>query len=116
MYFAWSLDLCHRASPTFLTADREKALNKTLAEKKLTTQRIYSVLGHKENWAIQSMKRIDSIFKKHSSAGTKWKFNLSKTDNHHTTPLTTINEGLKIFFNDYKPIRFYTINEFEKFG
>lgn len=104
------------SSPTFLTADREKALNKTLAEKKLTTQRIYSVLGHKENWAIQSMKRIDSIFKKHSSAGTKWKFNLSKTDNHHTTPLTTINEGLKIFFNDYKPIRFYTINEFEKFG
>jgi predicted alpha/beta superfamily hydrolase len=104
------------SSPTHLTKERELSLQRMLSTKVHSTYRIYSTLGQKENWAAQSMELLDSIFKTYTSKNRIWKYNLSKTDNHYTTPLTTINEGLKLFFNDYKPLRFYSINEYIKFG
>jgi tetratricopeptide (TPR) repeat protein len=62
------------------------------------------------------MASLDSIFQQYPLENIQWEYNLSENDNHYTTPLVTINEGLKSFFGDYGPIRFYTIKEFTDFG
>jgi len=104
------------SSPTHISRDRLEMVSEMLQNDTKQNLKIYSVLGTVENWATESMSSLDSIFQKHSTKNILWKYNLSDNENHYTTPLTTINEGLKLFFSDYGPIRFYSINEFSDYG
>ncbi|WP_025743155.1 alpha/beta hydrolase-fold protein [Aquimarina pacifica] len=104
------------SSPTHISKYRLKSVSEMLENSPKQQLAVYSVLGTVENWAIESMFSLDSIFQKHPTENIQWKYNLSDNENHYTTPLTTINEGLKLFFNDYGPIRFFSVNEFEEFG
>lgn len=104
------------SSPTHITKDRLKSVSEMLKNNPKQRLAVYSVLGTVENWATESMFSLDSVFKQHSTENIQWKFDLSDKENHYTTPLTTINEGLKLFFNDYGPIRFFSVSEFEEFG
>ncbi|WP_378184826.1 alpha/beta hydrolase [Aquimarina sp. W85] len=104
------------SSPTNIFKDRLKSVSEMLKNSPKQHLAVYSVLGTVENWATESMFSLDSIFRKHPTENIQWKYNLSNNENHYTTPLTTINEGLKLFFSDYGPIRFFSLNEFEQFG
>ena len=104
------------SSPTHISKERLETVNKRLKSNPKQNLKLYSVLGTVENWATESMFSLDSIFKVHSTKNIQWKYNLSNDENHYTTPLITINEGLKLFFSDYEPIRFYTLKEFRDFG
>ncbi|WP_185152625.1 alpha/beta hydrolase [Fulvivirga aurantia] len=104
------------ASPTHISNSRlqkvDSLLNNTLDQNTF----IYASLGTVENWSIKPMADLDSIFRKNNQEQLTWNYNLSATENHYTTPLTTINEGLKLFFGDYAPLRFFTLQEFYDFG
>ncbi|TRZ41644.1 alpha/beta hydrolase [Robertkochia solimangrovi] len=104
------------SSPTHILKDRLKSVSEMLKNGTKQQLTVYSVLGSIENWATESMFSLDSIFQKYSTENINWKYNLSDNENHYTTPLTTINEGLKLFFSDYGPVRFYSIQEFKDFG
>jgi len=104
------------SSPTHISKDRLQAINKMLKTDSIQNLKLYSVLGTVETWATKSMSTLDSIFRKNTSKNIQWKYNLSDKENHYTTPLTTINEGLIFFFNDYGPLRFYSVKEFTNFG
>jgi predicted alpha/beta superfamily hydrolase len=104
------------SSPTHISKERLEKVNKWLKSNPKQNLKLYSVLGTVENWATESMFSLDSIFKVHSAKNIQWKYNLSDDENHYTTPLITINKGLKLFFSDYSPIRFYTLKEFSDFG
>lgn len=104
------------ASPTHISKERLQGVGERLKNHTYRPAELYAVLGTAENWALDSMYSLDSLFKEHPIKNVQWKFNLSETENHYTTPLTTINEGLKLFFGDYGPIRFYSLDEFEAYG
>lgn len=104
------------SSPTHISKERLEIVSKWLKSNPKQNLKLYSVLGTVENWATESMFSLDSIFKVHSKENIQWKYNLSDDENHYTTPLITINKGLKLIFSDYKPIRFYTLKEFSDFG
>lgn len=104
------------SSPTHISKERLEKINNRLKSNPKQNLKLYSVLGTVENWATEPMFSLDSIFKVHSTKNIQWKYNLSNNENHYTTPLITINEGLKLFFSDYEPIRFYTLKEFSDFG
>ena len=104
------------SSPTHISKDRLESVSKMLKTNTQNELKLYTALGTVENWATESMSSLDSIFQRHPAKNIQWKYNLSDKENHYTTPLTTINEGLKLFFSDYGPIRFYSMNEFLDFG
>ncbi len=104
------------SSPTHISNDRLDKIKEMLAHNPKQSLNVYACLGVVENWAIEPMASLDSIFQQHPLVNIQWKYNLSENDNHYTTPLVTINEGLKSFFDDYGPIRFYKIKEFTDFG
>jgi len=104
------------SSPTHISNDRLDKIIEMLEHNPKQSLNVYACLGVVENWAIEPMASLDSIFQQHPFENIQWKYNLSDNDNHYTTPLVTINEGLKSIFGDYGPIRFYTIKEFTEFG
>ncbi|CAM4154925.1 MULTISPECIES: alpha/beta hydrolase-fold protein [Flavobacterium] len=104
------------SSPTHISGERLEIVSKMLKNSTQHDLKLYTALGTVENWATESMFSLDSIFQMHPVKNIQWEYNLSDKENHYTTPLTTINEGLKLFFSDYGPIRFYSINEFLDFG
>ena len=104
------------ASPTHISENRLQQVAKMLTndpQQKLTA---YTTLGTVENWALAGMASLDSIFKNNARENIRWKYLLSENENHYTTPLSSIDGGLKMFFDDYGPLRFYSIKEFIAFG
>ena len=104
------------ASPTFISDERLDNVKKMLDGNPKQNVTIYASLGVVENWAVESMNSLDSLMQQYQHKNIDWEYNLSENENHYTTPLITINEGLKSFFSDYNPIRFYTLKEFSDFG
>ncbi|SFS93504.1 Predicted hydrolase of the alpha/beta superfamily [Zhouia amylolytica] len=104
------------SSPTHISKDRLEMAGKMLKSAPKDDIQLYATLGTVENWAAASMASLDSIFQKYPVKNILWEYNLSDNENHYTTPLTTINEGLKLFFSDYGPLRFYSVQEFKDFG
>ncbi|MEX0273402.1 MAG: alpha/beta hydrolase-fold protein [Flavobacteriaceae bacterium] len=103
------------ASPTHLTEPRLVKASEALNNKD-TAYFGYATLADVEVWSVAPMRQLDSIFRSNKGANVMWKYDLVKNENHHSTPLRTINEGLNFYFKDYGPIRFYNLKEFEEFG
>lgn len=132
IYFGWEMaaglgleilaDLTHLfkgyllSSPTHVSTDRLDKVKKMIASSPKNSVTLYACLGVVESWALESMNSLDSLFHQYPNKNIKWNYNLSDSENHYTTPLTTFNEGLKSFFTDYGPIRFYSLQEFRDFG
>jgi predicted alpha/beta superfamily hydrolase len=104
------------SSPTHISANRLDNVKKILDNNPTHNLFLYASLGTVENWAVESMTSLDSLFKHHSSKNIQWNYNLSENENHYTTPLVTFNEGLRKYYSDYGPLRFYTLKQFDDFG
>jgi len=132
MYFGWekaggfALDLLSKrpklidayflASSTHFTKKRINSVKSQLQSKTAIAEFFYYTLGDVESWSLESHEKLSKVFTNTSKVGFEWKFDLSSSDDHYTTPLNTLNKGLTSYFNDYAPIRFYSIKEFEDFG
>jgi len=132
MYFGWemaggfALDLFVKrpelinayflASSTHFTQQRIDNVESLLKSKTAKPEFFYYTLGDVETWSLRSHKRLSNVFTKTSKEDYQWEFYLSPKDNHYSTPLNTFNKGLASYFNDYAPIRFYSMQEFENFG
>lgn len=133
MYFGWEMaggfalelfvsehDLFNAyflASPTHFTKQRLDAVESFLHEHTHSVDvYFYYTLGDVETWALDSNQKLSEILKKSSIPHENWRFDLSSSDDHYTTPFNAFNEGLKLYFADYAPIRFYSIKEFKEYG
>ncbi|WP_271767459.1 alpha/beta hydrolase-fold protein [Aquimarina algiphila] len=104
------------SSPTYITKNRTDGVLELLKTKKQLNHTIYFSLGSVESWSFEGINTLAKIFEQHTVKGLKWKYKLLGNDNHYSTPLITINQGLKTIFQDFEPIRFYSLQEFEDFG
>ncbi len=104
------------ASATHFTADRLKAAEKLLDSNIHLNHYFYFTLGSVESWAVPSNNKLKKLLTDKAPATLRWRYDLLDEDNHYSTPLTTFNQGLKEFFSDYIPIRFYSMQQFNEFG
>jgi len=132
MYFGWEMaggfalelmskqpkliDAYFLASSTHFTQERIDSVASLLKSKNAMPEFIYFMLGDVERWALKSHEKLSQVFTKTNRKDYQWEFDLSTSDDHYTTPLDTFNKGLTSYFNDYAPLRFYSIKEFENFG
>lgn len=133
MYFGWEMaggfaldllatenglfDAYFLASPTHFTQQRLDAVEGMLRETHSSTRfYLYYTLGSVETWALESNQKLAEILKESAVPNENWKFYLSNSDDHYTTPFNAFSEGLKLYFSDYAPIRFYSIKDFKEYG
>ncbi len=102
------------ASPTHLTDERVLALDKI----KNTSNNTYLYFSRapEEIYIEQSLNKTDSILNTLNSSNIIWKIDNLFNEDHYTTSLKTINNGLRAHFQDYNTLRFYSLKEFDEFG
>lgn len=132
MYFGWEMaggfalelfskrpnliDAYFLASSTHFTPKRINSVQSVLKSKKAMPEFFYYTLGSVETWSLESHESLSKVFSNTNKVKYEWEFYLSQSDDHYTTPLDTFNKGIALYFNDYAPIRFYSLKEFENFG
>lgn len=103
------------ASPTHSTDKRmEKVkLLKTDADK--SNKFILVSAAPEEHWITQDSTFL-SIIQEPLKVDHRWRYTVFDREDHYTTPLKTIHEGLSDYFNDYKPIRLRSLEAYDKYG
>jgi len=104
------------ASPTFLTAERISDVGKLLDITPAFNNYLYFTLGEVEAWSLDNTNSLAELLNTKAKDKLRWKYDLFKDENHYTTPIVTMNKGLKSFFKDYAPIRYYSLEEYKKAG
>lgn len=104
------------ASPTFLTDKRVSDVGKLLDKKASLNNFLYFTLGSVEAWSLDSTNSLAELLKNKANGKLNWKYDLFDDENHYSTTIITMNKGLKSFFKDYAPIRFYSLETFNKTG
>ena len=96
------------ASPTHLNAKRISDVSRLLESKNALDNYLYFTLGDVESWSLNNTNSLASMLKEKANNKLKWKYNLFDDENHYSTTIITMNKGLKSFFYDYAPIRYYS--------
>jgi len=104
------------ASPTHITEERITNLSKSITNKNFNDIYLYFSRAPEETYIEQSLNKTDSILKIKDHSNITWKIDNLLGEDHYTTPLKTINNGLRDHFQDYNTLRFYTLKEFDEFG
>ena len=104
------------ASPTFLSPKRVANVGEMLDKSTFLNKYLYFTLGDVETWSLDNTNSLAALLKKKAKSKLKWKYDLFDNENHYSTTIVTMNNGLKTFFKDYPPIRYYSIDQFEKDG
>ncbi len=104
------------ASPTFLTAERISEVGKLLDKTASLNNYLYFTLGDVEVWSLESTNSLAELLNNKANGMLRWKYDLFKDENHYSTTIVTMNKGLKSFFRDYAPIRYYSLKEYRNAG
>jgi len=104
------------ASPTFLTAKRISDVGKLLDKTPALNNYLYFTLGDVEAWSLENTNSLAEVLNKKAKDKLRWKYDLFKDENHYSTTIVTMNKGLKSYFRDYSPIRYYSLKEYKNAG
>jgi len=104
------------ASPTFLTAERISDVGELLDKTPSLNNYLYFTLADVEAWSLDNTNSLAALLNDKAEDKLSWKYDLFKDENHYTTTIITMNKGLKSFFKDYAPIRYYSLNEYNNAG
>lgn len=104
------------ASPTFLTAKRISDVGELLDKIPSLNNYLYFTLGEVEAWSLDNTNSLAELLTNKAKDKLRWKYDLFKDENHYTTTIVTMNKGLKSFFRDYAPIRYYSLEEYRNAG
>ncbi len=104
------------SSPTHFTQKRMAALNESAKNNRLPKAFMYVTKAPEEIYLERSLRKVDSLLSKYKSTSLNWKIENLAGEDHYTTSLKTLNNGLHIHFNDYNTLRFYTLKEYDDFG
>ncbi|MCK8522983.1 alpha/beta hydrolase-fold protein [Aquimarina sp. D1M17] len=104
------------ASPTHFTEERLMTFNESLGSMNDRKSYLYFSKAPEETYIEKSIQKADSILKSKHSKKITWKVDNLLNEDHYTTSLKTINNGLRNHFGDYNTLRFYSLKEFDAFG
>lgn len=104
------------ASPTFLSEKRISDVGTMLDNTSTLDNYLYFTLGDVEAWSLDNTNSLAAVLKDKATNKLEWKFDLFDNENHYSTTIVTMHNGLKTFFKDYAPIRYYTLSEFKNDG
>jgi len=104
------------ASPTFLTTKRISDVGKLIDKTPSFNNYLYFTLGDVEAWSLDNTNSLAELLNNKAKDKLSWKYDLFKDENHYTTTIVTMNKGLKYFFRDYAPIRYYSLKEYKNAG
>lgn len=99
------------ASPTHFgrRLDYIKQLDLNSESKKF----LFVTAGPEENWIVEDTTFISTITQNNSLNS---RYAVFEREDHYSTPLKTMHEGLQDYFCDYKPVRRNTLKEYETYG
>jgi enterochelin esterase-like enzyme len=100
------------ASPTHITKERIDAITPKIKAYKKDSPFLFLTQAEHEPFADE----FNAVLTKIAPTELNWKYTRLVNDDHHTTPYQTIYQGLRELFNDYPPIKFYTLKDFYEFG
>jgi len=104
------------ASPTFLSEKRISNVGEMLDKTTILHNYLYFTLGDVEAWSLDNTNSLAELLNKKANNKLKWKYDLFDNENHYSTTIVTMNKGLKAFFKEYPPIRYYSLDQFKKNG
>jgi predicted alpha/beta superfamily hydrolase len=104
------------ASPTFLTTERISGVRELLDTTPVLNNYLYFTLGEVEVWSLDNTNSLAELLNNKAKDKLSWKYDLFKDENHYSTTIVTMNKGLKSFFSDYAPIRYYSLEEYKNAG
>ncbi|MDT7831095.1 alpha/beta hydrolase-fold protein [Flavobacteriaceae bacterium S356] len=104
------------ASPTHFTKNRILNLNEYLSINEADRPYLHFSRAPEETYLKRSFHRVDSILKAYHYGNKNYKIDNLLEEDHYSTSLKTINNGLRNYFNDYNTLRFYSLKEYDKFG
>lgn len=104
------------ASPTHFTEKRILGLNEYLLTNGANKPYLHFSRAPEETYLKSSFHKVDSILKLHRYNHNNYNIDHLLDEDHYSTSLKTINNGLRIYFNDYNTLRFYTLKEYDAFG
>ena len=104
------------ASPTFLSTQRISNIGNMLDKTTSLDNYLYFTLGDVEAWSLDNTNALAKVLKEKAAKKMKWKYDLFTNENHYSTTIITMNNGLKTFFKEYPPIRYYSFDQFKKDG
>jgi len=98
------------ASPTHASEKRMDAL------KKINKSNTFILLtaAPEEHWITEDTSFLSII--NNPINNKKWRYSVLDREDHYTTPLKTIHEGLSDYFGDYKPIRLRSVKAYDDYG
>jgi predicted alpha/beta superfamily hydrolase len=104
------------ASPTYLSAQRISNVGNMLDKATSLDNYLYFTLGDVEAWSLDNTNALATVLKEKANNKLKWNYDLFTDENHYSTTIITMNKGLKTFFKEYPPIRYYSFDQFKKDG
>ncbi|MEO9965538.1 MAG: alpha/beta hydrolase-fold protein [Reichenbachiella sp.] len=80
-----------------------------------TAEYMLFVVAPEETWAASDSLFI-SRFRNENNPNSRWRYGILDREDHYTTANKAIHEGLSDYFHDYKPIRYYSLQEYDDYG
>lgn len=103
------------ASPTHSTDKRMKAVDSIKGNAEKSNKYLLVTAAPEEHWITNDTTFL-SIIDKKVTGGKPWRYTVLDREDHYTTPLKTIHEGLSDYFSDYKPIRLRSLKAYDDYG
>lgn len=98
------------ASPTHKSA-RMEGLIKLTSDEQSSYPFLLVSAAPEEHWIAN-----DTVFQSAIASSKSWRYTMLDREDHYTTPLKTIHEGLSDYFSDYKPIRLRSVQAYDDYG
>lgn len=77
---------------------------------------LFFTLGAGEDWLTARIDAFSKVLTEKAGDGLRWEYELLEEDDHWSTPYRTIYRGLLKYYEDFRPIRFKSLEEFEEKG
>jgi predicted alpha/beta superfamily hydrolase len=104
------------ASPTHISEKRIASIQGKLTSQSFNLNSVYIARAAEESFIADEFKAISDLFKGLKDLNAQVTFKVFENETHHTTPTKTIHNSLLNIFNDYAPIRFFSLQEYDDFG
>lgn len=104
------------ASPTHITEQRLSDMTAMLKSKKNTQCYFHFAYAPEETGVATISHTVDKVIKESNQKNIRITIEELIGEDHYTTASKTIHNGLKAYFNDYKPLRYFSLNAYDKFG
>ncbi len=104
------------ASPSHITEYRIDTIQDKLKKNSLNINSVYVSMASEEYFIEDEFKAVSKLFEGQKRLDSKAIFKVFNEETHYTTPNKTMHNGLLKVFQDYIPLRRFSLKEYDDFG